>query len=359
MGGTTSSNQAQPGGLLVNVDKASYKPGDVVQGNIFLNLTQSVSATSLDLNLRIEEFTEYIVYTKNKKYSNSHPCLRVLYDSTASLLKFNQNLIPPGQYQFPFSFGLPLNMPGSFEYYDKFTKSYIKYTLEAKLSNFNSKSEIKNQVLLIVNQPFNIESNNIFKEVSQDLTSFFCIHKGCSTLKVFIPREYFYSNDTIIAKCELDNKNTSLSANNVKVTLKQNIALKDGHGKLRRITRQISSINYRHIYPKKNITKFTTEMPNFDYGNPTVDYVDMCDHLHLLKYKQILSSMQASVKSDNIQCYYTLKFAVDYNSYFITSKSPTIEIPLTVYIPDIRINVEQFMPNKWHPMVYPIFPLRL
>ena len=160
-------------------------------------------------------------------------------------------------------------MPGSFEYYDSTNNAYITYILEAKLSALNSNNSLSNTTLLIVNQsPQTLEIERQ-KTNSSNLTTCYCFERGYGILSVNIPKDRFFTYDTIIADCQLDNRNTSLDTIQIKVELAQKIHLKDNYGRSLILERNITQVNFRNLYRRKELHKFSLEIPVIDQNNPT------------------------------------------------------------------------------------------
>ena len=80
-------------------------------------------------------------------------------------------------------------------------------------------------------------------------------------------------------------------------------------------------------------------------------YIEKCHHRHLLKNPELVSNLQASVKSDLIICSYLLKIKIKYQGCLLGSDSPYVEIPLLINIPDVRLNIEAYKPTDWNPNV--------
>jgi hypothetical protein len=324
------------GEISLETDNYSYRPGDIVKGNVFIHMLESFSTDKLVLRLKVEEYT----YFNNLANRISH-----FKNAETSLVYFRHSLIAPGKYQYPFFFALPKNLPGSFEYYDRDHKAYVTYILEAELPASNPKNSIKNSSLLIVNQPLETLGIRVKKESHEKLYTYCCIPHGSSTLKASLPHENFYANDTIKILCELDNRDSGLNAKDIKAKLIQNILLKDKTGRCKLIQRTISKVHFKYFYPKREVSRFSLEIPMSDADNPTRVFLEKCDHIKLLKDKRLVSNLQASIKSELINCTYILELQVFYNGIFKKSAGPKVKVAIAVYIPDVRaklVNKIQF-----------------
>jgi hypothetical protein len=87
--------------------------------------------------------------------------------------------------------------------------------------------------------------------------------------------------------------------------------------------------------------------------------VDRCAHHHLFKEKNLISMLQATVQSSLIECKYHFTVSCDYDSVLCCSQRPMIEIPIIMYIPDIRPNVQLYQPNNWNPTTMPMLEINL
>jgi len=89
--------------------------------------------------------------TVTKEHKDSHKC----YSNKFIIHKFNSNEIFTGQYQFPFSFILPDDLPSSFCYeWFEHDHSYakIKYTCKVELENLqNKKDYLKEKINFVIN----------------------------------------------------------------------------------------------------------------------------------------------------------------------------------------------------------------
>lgn len=88
--------------------------------------------------------------------------------------------------------------------------------------------------------------------------------------------------------------------------------------------------------------------------NPTIKNTDKCSHIGLFKDQNVIPLLQATVKSNLINCRYFFQIKTEFNSFLCNSLTPSIEIPIILYIPDIRQNVQIYQPKIWKPSIMPI-----
>ena len=49
----------QYGGMMINFDKPYYYPGDVVTGNVYMNVLEAFESRGLELSLKIKEYVKW------------------------------------------------------------------------------------------------------------------------------------------------------------------------------------------------------------------------------------------------------------------------------------------------------------
>jgi hypothetical protein len=262
--GNLKSGRNPPGGIYIHTEKLNYNPGDKVKGDIYLQLDQSYSAHQLELSLRVEQYVKFNtienketlvdkVLEKKKTFTIVNESKKVLYNNTFVLMQFYNNIISPGQYQYPFVFEMPKDLPGSFEYYDEGTVAVTKYILECSLPTVHRSYILRNTIILFINQ--SIESLDIKKKEAstERIISFLMFPKGKSTLKVEIPSDYFYLGTTVKADCLLDNSLCSEKGTNIKLQFFQKIRLKTTDGKEKEISRLICEMSNKKSYVNINL----------------------------------------------------------------------------------------------------------
>lgn len=96
-----------------------------------------------------------------------------------------------------------------------------------------------------------------------------------------------------------------------------------------------------------------------DFNNPVLKYLDRCPHKNLFRDPSQVAKLQATVKSRLIECGYYLRAAVGYNDCICCSGSPTIDIPVLIYIPDIYQDLNRYRPQNWSPQVMPMYQVNI
>lgn len=88
-----------------------------------------------------------------------------------------------------------------------------------------------------------------------------------------------------------------------------------------------------------------------DIKNPCKSYKHKCEHPYLFKDINLIPLLQASVNSSLISCHYYFKAKSKFCSFFSITHTPVLDIPIIIYIPDIRSNIQIFQPHNWNPQI--------
>jgi hypothetical protein len=157
-------------------------------------------------------------------------------------------MVYSGQYVYPFSFMLPPNLPGSFEYYDTENTAYIKYILEAKVISSNSNEHIKNEILVIVRQPPQFFQYPTRLTDTKNISTWCCLGKGTSTLNISYEKNYYCPDEKVNVICELDNTRCQLDATCIKLGLIQTITIRDKKNRTKFLSRKVAENRYERRY---------------------------------------------------------------------------------------------------------------
>ena len=288
----SNSSKLTEGAILIELEKPYYYPGETVLGKIYLNFNQNFNTHGIELNLEVEEFTSFREqkYRKrgssniqfdshqqnNHHHQNNHnnhnhnhqigvnvnntsPTTsqfyskirygkRLLFKCSQIIIPFLNNTIYTGQYVYPFSFMIPVNLPGSFEYYDHENTAYIKYILEIKALNSHSSNHIKNEILLIVRQSPQFFQYPTKLSDTKSISTWCCFGKGSSTLNISYEKNYYCPEEKVNVICELDNTRCQLNGTCIKLALMQTITLKDKKCRTKYLSRKVAECRYQGLY---------------------------------------------------------------------------------------------------------------
>ena len=98
-------------------------------------------------------------------------------------------------------------------------------------------------------------------------------------------------------------------------------------------------------------------LPIEDLDNPVFRHLDKCKHKELFSDPTTIAKLQATCKSNLLECEYFLRATTDYDSMLCCSSPPTIEIPIIIYISNFTFDFNRFRPDNWSPQVLPAFQI--
>lgn len=218
--------------LKVVLPKNIYSTGSTINGALFLEPTQPLVLTKIELILKeihkwasppssfqvLNNFQPLIslgALNKTNEIKEKELCkVDIILGKDEQNPSGKYNLLP-GKYEFPFEIKLPQIMSPSFFYNNPITSvsCYIRHSLVTKIYNGinNSDSDIKflDNTELIIQLPDNIEVDRPLPvEIKHEVNSLgFFFTSGTNTMKAQLDQGiYSYCND-IIFNVEIDNRN--------------------------------------------------------------------------------------------------------------------------------------------------------
>jgi hypothetical protein len=89
-------------------------------------------------------------------------------------------------------------------------------------------------------------------------------------------------------------------------------------------------------------------------------HLERCNHRELFRDLNLVAKLQATTNSGLIECKYILRVATEYESCTCCCSTPTIDIPVVLYIPeDISFNFNNYRPQNWNPVVMQQYEFKL
>ncbi|RLU22954.1 hypothetical protein DMN91_005232 [Ooceraea biroi] len=192
---------------------ATYSPGELVTGNVIVDLAREKTIRALKLSFKGEanvswerrrttkdsqghSHTHVDHYRANEQYFN---LVYYLLGDTADEVR-----MPAGFQKYPFSFSLPHNIPCSFEHAD----GYIRYTTKAVIDRpWRFNHECKIAFTVVTSYDLNAHSQQCLgldDEVTESLCCF-CFNMGSIRLRIRIPTTGFVPGQSIETMINLDN----------------------------------------------------------------------------------------------------------------------------------------------------------
>ncbi len=277
----------------------------------------------------------------------------VLYSFKFLLNPQNSQFISAGQYAYPFTFILPLGLPGSFEYYDHEISGYIQHLITARAYSYsNPNNQFMTTNLLIVKtdtSQYNFPLN-ITDEYEMGCCGCFC-QDGIIKLTTHFEKQGYYFGENIKCYTNVDNGNCGLDVTSIIAEIRQEIKLTTPKSQRPlNINRIICRQRIKSLIEKNSINKVDFNFLLSDEKNPIYNYYNDCRFYNLYGSADTLCSMQCSTKGANLQCNYYLSVYVSYDE--CCRGTPYCTIPLYVTVGSKYSNYQFNIPQGYNPQPY-------
>ncbi|OMJ68275.1 hypothetical protein SteCoe_34328 [Stentor coeruleus] len=229
------------GGMAVQLENSSYQTGAEVVGMIHISLTASISPSTLYLCFVGKEKTKWVEArtvshtgpdgkiqhtTEYDHHSGKHYVCKYSFP----IMKWDGG-INQGNYSMPFSFRLPDNVPGSFNYEKDSNLASISYKIRMKLVG-TSNELVKGKTLIHIRQNFDERFNQeISQNINAKLKTWCCVDQGTCKINVSYPQNSYNPSQIVQCHAQIDNSQSKLVVAGVVCNLFYSIRLKDHNGK--------------------------------------------------------------------------------------------------------------------------------
>ena len=239
--GKNYSTAAKYGSIYVQPDQPHYYAGEQVTGKIYLMLNSIYPGYNVNLKLKGKERT-LVIWTEahTERDPHDHTKTRTVHRErvatdqatclfqTVNIYTFHggQYLLP-GQYEFPFSFKLPDNIPGTFHQTEHHLSASIAYTMEAFLEPADKhvpKLKYKNR--FIVREPVREMVQSVNKATDTEVVCCCCKSYGHVGIKASFEKNTYCPSDEAHAIIQVDNSRCSKPMTDIKLELRQSITVK-------------------------------------------------------------------------------------------------------------------------------------
>lgn len=179
--------------------------------------------------------------------------------------KWDKGKIAAGQYQFPFSFNFPEDLPNSYEFYGDVKKgepnAKIEYTVVCEL-DFEDKTFRKKEKINIC-RPKQVHQEEGKSRIFEfNVKQFFCCNKGTATVNPKFSSNNYRPGETADIITEVDNKDGKFYIEKIICDLKSEVTV-GGNPPIKKFCKQAYYIG---VNPNEDRTgekkiKFTMEIP--------------------------------------------------------------------------------------------------
>ena len=367
---------SQFGTLYVQTDKPSYFAGEEITGTLFLNLQETYPADKIKIKIKGKERTLLIWFEdmgpgphhhhpppdRRPPWDRPHgpprrrmehieredaPCIyhvHTVFDAKAG------GPMPPGQYSFPFSFKLPLNIPGTFHHVEQNLSASIRYTIEGFIETVgNLAPRIKYKSRFTVRQPPMVSGDSVGgKSTTKVVCCGCCLPYGTVDIRANFEKNVYQPNETARAQIEVDNSHSSVDLKDIRLELRQTITIKARYRTETRtqVVASSTGLNFLRSKEKSTILQESMVLP----PSPNVKDIFNFD-IGFIKNAPMFSKQFISSTTTGKLIQSTFVLNVRATSDALCTNDPEVNTPCHIIYPDYQLPIWQ-KPPEWHPKVY-------
>ncbi|RLN64374.1 hypothetical protein BBJ29_007277 [Phytophthora kernoviae] len=217
--------------LRLELDRESYQVGDVVNGTVYLSVSDEIkSKAALVLEVNGEEYVKY-----NEVYGEvavPHKQIHKLMGDQIVLCDDRQ-AYAPGEYVYPFNYQLNPTLPGSFHVNHRHAgeicdiDAAVKYELKLRLplkGVFNSDLKLDQPLKIRASQAMAYPVQTQSGSTVQHAKLLGVIRQGNCELSGTLDRDAYIAGDTLQIRCAISN-GSSMEARSVSVRLYEDLVI--------------------------------------------------------------------------------------------------------------------------------------
>ncbi|WIA35279.1 hypothetical protein OEZ86_003738 [Tetradesmus obliquus] len=196
----------------VHIDKPYYYAGDVVTGFVALHAGSVLDFKSINIKVTGVEKCQWQEQSGSgdNRHTETYRGSHTIFKNKLPIMAAGS--LNPGDYQWPFSFQLPHNVPGSFNYASGSTKASIVYKVKADCDQAGMlKPDFKKTATIEVLQHTKAAGppQPLALADEQPISFFCCFNKGVVGLKVDGSDDCFLPGESLALRAQVDNKSTT------------------------------------------------------------------------------------------------------------------------------------------------------
>jgi len=332
--------------IYVQTDDPYCNPHGLVKGSVYIQTYQTVDSGGIDLvikgteKVKWEELKSGPQPAHDSKITEKIKEKNVIFNFAAKLLQAAGRL-NPGQYQFPFSFQLPDQIPGTFSIKYGGCEGRVKYSLKATLIS-GIRQDLRYKTEFIVRQnPFMANNNATLNQ--EKAVCVCCLPKGRCRLECSFESDSYQPGQEAYVKCQADNRQCSLAIKNFNLSLIQRITFRTKLGKETAFTRNIAQTEEPGILagemtPQAKLMRLKLEDPSAKVVSEGKDSAG--------------AVLQPSVQGNLLICRYEIAVRPIFDTACACcSDAPTVTLPLQIYAPQLMTWI-QAPPTDFRPVAF-------
>lgn len=267
--------------IAVQTDKASYCAGEIITGKVIAHITTPKVVDKVVLKVMCKEKVEWEEERSHTEYEGEGENRRAITRYSRHDHKFKSkifkdvivvstlaHMLPPGTYQYPFSYQLRPDLPGCFKHkrsqrsmdphhhHPLQTEASVCYTLKAQFETAGTFArDIKCREEIIINSFFDwnkMQPARAHKE--GDVIVCCCFNKGKAALTCDFDKAAYAAGEVAQVKAYIKNESTKEIAH-MRVQLMRNISIRDGSGHSRSFSDRIAVAEYSGVGPQRAETR--------------------------------------------------------------------------------------------------------
>ncbi|CAG9331966.1 unnamed protein product [Blepharisma stoltei] len=318
----SSQARAIKGSMHIELEKMDCNSGGDVTGSVHFYLHDTLPRCSLFLSFKGIEETYWeessASHTVDPESDPEEEYIQNYHDkktiaSIKHLLYEWKSSLSAGDYNIPFIFKLPDNLPGSFKYRKETTWAKIEYTIKSKLIITNGR-KLFDKTEMYINEKAEICKKKQEINKSFGLKKWCCISQGKCTLNLKIDKKIYNPDEIVSTVVGADNSQSKIDISSLVCTLWRVLRLKAGKSS---------------TFIKQRITE--TREGGLDFGKSLAGPYGIIMDLNLSSIKH-KTGMIYSTKSAMIECSYIIEYHADMNGWCTClGEKPSIEILIYLF----------------------------
>ncbi|CAD8043415.1 unnamed protein product [Paramecium primaurelia] len=334
--GNSHNQISEHGAIAIRTEKPFYFAGDLVRGNIFLNICKAgYQGNIIQFTIIGKEKTEWDEGSGEDQ--RTYRGKNKFYSQTVPIYTFQNQVAQIGQYVFPFQFQLHPHLPGSFYQKNHGDYGYIYYQVKAKFTTTQpNKPNIRNKQEFIVREPIKQMVISQEQERTANLSICCCINKGSSRVKSFCDKNHYLPGDTAQMTVEIDNSNCNLNIDYIEIELQKVLILRANTSS--------------HKYTQKILTQ---RIPGVQARSQQVGSQSRNIQITLLNQNNPQNELTPTTNGKLVNQQYYLKVIPKFEGCICCSEKPVISFQI-VMLYKIPPNYIQPLPqpSDWNPQTF-------
>ena len=235
-----------PGKVQITYDKPFYHPGSQVSGNIFVQIWAHIIANDLSLKIKGKEKGQVVYLKPPEKEGDQFEYeekskKKEFFSYKFPIYSWGHGMpVPPGQYQFPFTFVLPNELPNSFSHHwsEHGKKCYGKIEYEVKAELDAVGPDFKAKGVFNICQAVQGQISGGTATINKEVKMCCCISKGKTIINASFEKNQYKPGEVCQILAEVDNSESSADISDINGVLRQVITVNCGD-KYKKVIEQI------------------------------------------------------------------------------------------------------------------------